>query len=142
MDKEQVLGWSLAAVAVAVGYVQWGWQGVLLAFTLMVFWLLLQFSRALRAIRHAAGAPVGAVPSAVMLHSKLRVGMRLPQMLRLAGSLGRKVSEAPESYEWADASGARLRAEMRGGRLALWTLLRPDEAASQDSAQAAPTKEG
>jgi hypothetical protein len=142
MDKEQVVGWALAAAAVAVGYVQWGWRGALLAFTLIVFWLLLQFSRSLRTIRDAAGAPVGTVPSAVMLHSKLRAGMRLPEMLRLTGSLGRKVGADPESYEWADASGACLRAEMRGGRLAKWALLRPDEASAPDTAQAAPQKEG
>jgi hypothetical protein len=129
MDKEQTIGWSLAVIAVAVGYVQWGWPGVLLAFTLMVFWLLIQFSRALRTMREAAGAPVGTVASAVMVHSRLREGMRLPQVLRLTRSLGNKLAEEPETYEWVDASGARLRAEMSGARLARWALLRPDQGA-------------
>jgi hypothetical protein len=133
MDKEQTLSWVLAVAAVTVGYVQWGWQGVLLAFTLMVFWLLLQFGRGVRTMREAAAAPVGTVPSAVMLHARLREGMRLPQMLRLTGSLGRKVADDPETYEWTDASGARLRAEMRIGRLAHWALLRPAERTDPDS---------
>lgn len=127
MDKEQTIGWSLAVIAVAVGYVQWGWRGVLLAFTLMAFWLLLQFSRALRTMREAAGGPVGMVPSAVMVHARLREGMRLPQILRLTRSLGRKLADDPETFEWVDASGARLRAEMSAGRLARWALLRPGQ---------------
>jgi len=43
------VGWLLAAAVLAIGYVQWGWPGVVLAVTMIVFWLLLQFSRALRA---------------------------------------------------------------------------------------------
>ena len=138
MDKEQTLGWVLAVAAVTVGYMQWGWRGVLLAFTLMAFWLLLQFGRSLRVMRDAAGAPVGMVPSVVMLHSRLREGMRLPQVLRLTGSLGRKVADEPETFEWTDASGARLRAEMRMGRLARWALVRPVEAAEAAEAGTPP----
>ena len=40
-------GWALAVVGMALGYALWGWQGVVLALSVMVFWLLLQFSRAL-----------------------------------------------------------------------------------------------
>ena len=35
-------GWALALAAVVVGGMQWGWQGVVMAFTLISFWLLLQ----------------------------------------------------------------------------------------------------
>jgi hypothetical protein len=31
----------------------------------------------------------------------------------------------PETFEWADASGALIRAEMLDGRLASWDLIRP-----------------
>ena len=31
------IGWGLAVLAVAVGYWQWGWQGVVLGVTLVVF---------------------------------------------------------------------------------------------------------
>ncbi|HJV69205.1 hypothetical protein [Ideonella sp.] len=136
MNRDAVLSWTLGVAAVAVGYVQWGWQGVVFATTIVVFWMLLQFSRALRAMREAAAAPVGSVPSAVMLHAKLRAGMRLTQLLRLAGSLGRRVTHEPqEVYEWADASGACLRAEFDGGRLARWDLRRLPEAVASAQTQ-------
>ncbi|HEX5688159.1 MAG TPA: hypothetical protein VFY73_29425 [Ideonella sp.] len=129
MNRDAMLSWVLGAAAVAVGYVQWGWRGVILATTLVVFWMLLQFSRAVRVMRDAASAPVGSVPSAVMLHAKLRRGMRLTQVLRLTGSLGRRLATEPETFEWADASGAAIRAELEGGRLARWDLQRSGEEA-------------
>jgi hypothetical protein len=46
-----LVGWALAVAAVAAGYVGYGWPGVVLAVTVVVFWLLLQFSRALRVMR-------------------------------------------------------------------------------------------
>jgi hypothetical protein len=45
---------------------------VVLAVTVVVFWLLLQFSRALRVMRRPPARPVGTVPNAVMLHARLR----------------------------------------------------------------------
>lgn len=125
MNRDAMLSWVLGAAAVLVGYVQWGWQGVVCATTLVVFWMLLQFSRALRAMREAASAPVGSVDSAVMLHAKLKRGMSLTDILRLTRSLGRQVSTMPETFEWADNSGARITAEMLDGRLASWELIRP-----------------
>lgn len=35
------LGWALAVIAVALSYVQYGWKGVLLALSAIVFWLLM-----------------------------------------------------------------------------------------------------
>lgn len=130
MSREQMMGWALAAAAIAAGYVQWGWRGVLLGITVVVFWLLLQFSRALRAMRTAAGAPKGTVASAVMLHSRLKPGLHLTELLRLTGSLGERVSEEPEAYDWADASGARVRVELRHGRVSSWALQRPEGTAA------------
>ena len=135
MNKHEVIGWGLGSLAVAVGYIQWGWQGVVLAITLVVFWLLLQFSRGVRSLREAAGAPVGSVPSAVMLHTQLQAGMNLAAIMRFAGSLGRKVLDDPETFEWSDEGGATVRAEMKAGRLARWDLLRAGEA---DPAEAEP----
>lgn len=127
MGKESTWGWGFAAVAVVAGYWQWGWRGVLLALTLVAFWLLLQFSRALRVLRQAAAAPVGTVPSAVMLHARLRVGLPMAAVLPITGSLGRKLADAPETFEWSDASGARVNAVFEDGRLARWDLVRPPE---------------
>jgi hypothetical protein len=135
MLNNPVLGWALAALAVAIGYVQWGWQGVLLAFTMIVFWLLLQFSRALRVLRNAGQAPVGEVPNAVMLHARLQRGQRLPQILAFTKSLGRKIADDPETFEWRDGGGDAVRIELRAGKLERWSLQR---AAADDAAAAAP----
>lgn len=118
------LGWALAAVAMAVGYAGYGWPGVLLALGVVVFWLLLQFSRALRVLRAASQQPVGTVPNAVMLHSKLRAGLRLPQVLALTHSLGVKVAEDPETWAWHDEAGDEVQVELRQGRVANWRLRR------------------
>jgi hypothetical protein len=123
-----LVGWSLAAIAVALAWTQYGWRGVLLAVTVIVFWLLLQFSRALRAMKQAGQAPVGAVGSAVMLNAQLKAGMTLLQVIQLTRSLGRQLSaegEQPERWEWADEGGSRVTLELAGGRLAKWDLTRP-----------------
>ena len=120
-------GWALAALGIAVGWTQWGWQGVVLATTVIVFWLLLQFSRSVRVMSQAAQSPVGHVDSAVMLHAKLKTGMRLLDILPLTCSLGEKVDEGvgdPETFIWRDTSGASVRVELRGGRCTRWELQR------------------
>jgi len=121
---QAALGWTLAVLALTAGYVGYGWPGVVLALTVVVFWLLLQFSQALRTLRIASQRPVGMVPSAVMLNARLHAGMRLPQVLRLTLSLGRKVSEEPEVWAWADDSGDEVQLQMQGGRVELWALHR------------------
>lgn len=137
MLHNPVVGWGLAALAIAIGYVQWGWPGVVLAFTMIVFWLLLQFSRALRVLRHAGQAPVGQVPNAVMLHAKLQRGQRLPQILAFTKSLGRKIADRPETFEWRDAGGDAVRVELHDGRLERWDLQRA-ATATDDAPSAAP----
>jgi len=127
-----ILGWGLAVLGTALAYVQYGWQGVLFAITMVVFWLLLQFSRAMRVMRMAAGAPVGHVDSAVMLHAKLKTGMRLLEILPLTRSLGRKVADDPETFVWTDTSGAMVRVELVGGRCTRWQLERPEPPAEAE----------
>lgn len=125
------LGWALAVVAVALGWVQWGWKGALLALSAVVFWLLLQFTRALRAMRAAGGAPVGQVASAVMLQARLKTGMRLMDVILLTQSLGEKPVVAPaeagtEVFRWCDTSGAAVTVTLRRGRVTGWDFSRPD----------------
>ncbi len=121
------MGWSLAATALVAGYASYGWRGVVLALSVVVFWLLLQFSRALRVMRLAAAAPVGMVPSAVMLHAQLGAGLRLMDIIKLTRSLGRKVRDEPETFAWRDESGAEVEIEFADGRCARWQLKRPPE---------------
>lgn len=119
-----VLGWALALIAVLLAGRSFGWQGVVFAVTVIVFWLLLQFNRAVRVMKGTANAPVGHVDSAVMLNAKLRRGMTLLQVLTLTKALGRRLPGVPESWSWADASGAAVTIVLRGGKLDTWTLTR------------------
>jgi hypothetical protein len=96
------IGWALAAAALVVGCLAYGWRGLVLAISMIAFWLLLQFSRTLRALRQASLAPVGHVESAVMLHARLHDGVKLVDIVKLAGSLGRKVRDDPETLAWRD----------------------------------------
>ena len=123
-------GWLMTGVAFVLGWWQWRWPGVALVFTVVVFWLLLQFSQALRALRFASARPVGHVDSAVMLHARLHKGMRLTHVLRHSKSLGRRVSEEPEVFSWADEAGDEVRITLGHGRLTHWELIRhqPKEA--------------
>ncbi len=136
-----VANWSLAAAALVAGWFAYGWQGLVLAVTAIVFWLLLQFSRALRAMRKAASAPVGRVASAVMLHSRLREGMTLVQVLALTGSLGERVAPpaegAEESWRWRDAGEASVTIHLRGGQTRHWALQRPDDSGASSGTPAA-----
>ena len=129
------VGWGLAVLGIAAGYIGWGWQGVVLGVTVIVFWLLLQFSRSLRVLQRAGRAPVGHVNNAVMLHSKLKPGMLLMQVLPITKSLGRKLAESPETWGWADAGGDEVQLVFVGGKLQSWTLRRAaDVPAAADAA--------
>jgi hypothetical protein len=119
-----MLGWGLVALAVAAGWLNYGWRGVALACTVTVFWLLLQFSRSLRVLRDAASQPMGRVPNAVMFSASLQVGQRLPAVLKTTRSLGRKLADEPETFAWADESGDEVQVELRNGRVTAWRLSR------------------
>lgn len=118
------IGWLLAAAAIAAGWVGWGWQGVVLGVTVTVFWLLLQFSRALRAMQQAAQRPRASVASAVALHAKLERGLSMLQLMKLTGSLGEKIADAPETFAWRDAGGDAVHVAFERGRVGSWQLVR------------------
>lgn len=120
------VGWGLALAAVVAGWRGYGWPGVALAVTVIVFWLLIQLNRSVRVMRDAAGSAIGRVPSAVMLHSKLRTGLPMLKIVTLTKSLGRKLGDAPETWAWGDDSGAEVRVVLDAqGRCASWSLIRP-----------------
>jgi hypothetical protein len=126
------IGWALAVAAVALAWVSYGWQGVVLAVSVVVFWLLLQFSRAMRVMRLAAAAPVGKMPSAVMFNAKLRVNMTMMQVLPLTRSLGRRIevpaaNQQTESWRWSDDSGSCVTLTFVRGKLDHWHLHRPTQ---------------
>lgn len=128
------IGWGLAVVATALAWWQYGWPGVALAVSVIVFWLLLQFSRVLRTMQRAGRAPVGHVASAVMLHARLKPGLTLLQVIGLTQSLGRRVDETaaapdqrPERWAWTDDGGVTVTLTLQGGQLQTWELTRPAE---------------
>lgn len=125
----KTVGWILAVLALVVGYASYGWPGVVLAITVIVFWMLLQFSRVMRVLRQAGQAPVGHVDNAVMLHSRLHPGMKLLDVLPMTRSLGQKVSDDPETFAWTDAGGDRVVLELVDGRLRSAVLERAARAA-------------
>ena len=122
-----ILGWGLAALLLFSAWQSYGIKGLALGITLIVFWLVLQFNRSLRAMRNAGSSPVGHVGSAVMLNAKLKVGMQMLQVLTLTKSLGRRVDPAGEVYEWADEGGSKVVVTFANGRCRRWTLERPAE---------------
>ena len=123
-----VVGWGLAALAVAAGYWTYGWPGVVLAVTMIVFWLLLQFSRALRVMRQAGHRPVGEVDSAVMLQAKLRRGHDADAGHRADAQPGpAQAAIDPETWTWTDPGGASVVLTMQDAKLATWQLVRPAE---------------
>lgn len=119
------VGWGLALAAFVVGWFSYGWQGLALAFTVVVFWLLLQFNRAVRVMRSAGAAPVGHVPSAVMMNAKLHAGMTMMQVVALARSLGTKQGEGEDVWRWIDPGGSHVTLHFRRGKLERWQLERP-----------------
>jgi hypothetical protein len=119
------IGWGLAALFTLLAWQQYGWQGLLFAFSALTFWLLLQFNKAVRVMRQAGSAPVGYIDSAVMLNAKLHKGLPMIKIVMMTRSLGQKVSDEPQAYRWTDPGGSHVTLELRGGRLVRWTLWRP-----------------
>jgi hypothetical protein len=122
------VGWALAGAGLLAGWFSYGWRGIVLALSVIVFWLLLQFSRTMRVLRNAATRPVGSVDNAVMLHAHLDTRLRLIDVLRLTGSLGRRISETPERWAWSDGAGDEVEIELVAGRCASWRLKRAEAA--------------
>lgn len=127
------IGWVLALAGLLASWSAYGWPGVVLAVSMIVFWLLLQFSRVMRLLQRAGSVPLGQIDSAVMLHARLSQKLRLIDVIALTRSLGVKVSEQPEVWRWSDAGGAHVDLSFERGRCVSWTLIRPE--ASADAAQ-------
>jgi len=126
------LEWILVGAGLVAGYFAYGWRGVALALSVTAFWLMLQFTRALRTMRLASAAPVGHVDSAVMLQAQLHAGMTMLQVIPLTRSLGQVIGDpATETYRWTDAGGSSVQAVFGAGRLKHWTLERENMQATE-----------
>jgi hypothetical protein len=128
-----IVGWILALIAVIAGWEGYGWPGLALAVSVIVFWLLMQFNRSLKVMRRAAELPVGHIDSAVMFNAKLKKGMLMMEVVTLTKSLGKRLSEQPEIWAWTDNSGAVVRIVFEKGRCTSWVLERPAEEAAPEA---------
>ena len=129
------VGWILAAIFVALGWRLYGWAGIAMAATVVVFWLLLQFNRTLRVMKNAGHAPIGLVPSGVMLNAKLKPGMTMMDILHVTKSLGRELPNTPDTWEWRDEGGVTVTVTLPGGKLQSWHLSRPESSAPNDDSR-------
>jgi uncharacterized protein (DUF58 family) len=122
-----VLGWTLAALAIAAAYYSFGLKGVALGVTLIVFWLVLQLNRSIRVMKNATEKPIGHVGSAVMLNAKLKAGLSLLQVVAITKSLGKKTGDNPEAWAWTDEGDSTVTVLLNRGRVASWNLMRPPQ---------------
>ena len=116
------------ALLVAAGWRMSGWGGVALAVGAIFMYLLLHFNRMMAVLKRAANRPKGYVGSAVMLNSKLKPGVNLVHVMALTNSLGELLSAPdtqPEVFRWTDGTESSVTCEFVNGRLAKWTLDRP-----------------
>ncbi|MDQ6627080.1 MAG: hypothetical protein M3Z29_01295 [Pseudomonadota bacterium] len=127
-----ILGWLLVAVLGVVSWQSYGWRGVAIAASLVVFWLLLQFNRTVRVMQNAAQQPLGHVPSAVMFQAGLRRGLTMLKIVKATRTLGRKAeaSDGADDWIWSDDGGVSVRLHFERGVLVRWQLeRRPSEPA-------------
>ncbi len=115
-------------VAAVLAYRSYGWQGIAGLASMLVFWILLNFSRTMQVLKRASNRPIGYVDSAVMLNAKLRPGMTLLHVVAMTKSLGELKTvkdEQPEVFVWTDGSESRVTATFVGGKLSHHELFRP-----------------
>ena len=117
------ISWALAVAALYIGYKNFGWQGIVFAITLIVFWLLLQYSRVNRLMTKVGAAEKGRVGDARSLAPKLKKGLPLIDVLKMTNSLGILIHSEPETFRWSDGNGDAVDVMFDvKGRTASWTL--------------------
>ena len=117
------------AVFVAAAWRSWGWPGVAAATGVLLMWLLLHFTRLMHVLKKAADRPIGYVGSAVMLNAKLRAGVTLLHVVAMTRALGEQLSakdQQPEVFRWTDGTQSHVTCEFVNGKLARWSLFRPE----------------
>ncbi|WP_291515998.1 glycerate kinase [Acidovorax sp.] len=124
---------------VVFGFVAYGWPGVAAVSGGLVMWALLHFTRLVNVMKKAAKRPIGYVGSAVMLNARLTEGVNLMHVVAMTQALGEPLSAdgaEPEVYRWTDGTRSHVTCEFRGGKLAKWTLVRPEAEGSDGDATA------
>lgn len=122
----------LAGAAVIAGWWSYGWKGLVLAFTVIVFWAVLQFNRATRVLRNAGQRPKGQVDSVTMLQARLEPGLSLLEVLQITGSLGE--ARGHDEWGWRDPYGNEAVLVFRRERLVRWSVARAEAEAPAEPA--------
>ena len=128
MNFQKILVPIALVVGTALAYRSYGWQGVAGAISIVVFWVLLSFSRTMAVLKRATNRPIGYVDSAVMLNAKLKPKATLLHVVAMTRALGLLKSvkgEQPEVFEWKDGTESTVTCTFVGGKLAHHVLLRP-----------------
>ena len=128
MNLQKILVPLAVVGASAVAWQSYGWKGLVVVVSVLMFGILLHFSRMMQVLKRAAHRPVGYVDSAVMLNAKLKPGATMLHAVALTRSLGLLKSikgEQPEVFEWKDGSESVVTCTFVGGKLAHHVLVRP-----------------
>ena len=118
-----------AVTLIGFGFSAYGWAGVAAVVGGLVMWALLHFTRLVNVMKKAAKRPIGYVGSAVMLNARLAEGVNLMHVVAMTQALGEPMSADgadPEVYRWTDGTRSHVTCEFRSGKLAKWTLVRPE----------------
>lgn len=114
----------------ALAYRSYGWPGIAVVVTFLVFGILLHFTRLMTILKRAANRPIGHVDSAVMLNAKLKPGATLLHVVAMTRALGLLKSvkdEQPEVFEWKDGTDSVVTCTFMNGKLAHHVLVRPNQ---------------
>ena len=134
MNFQKILVPIAVIAGVVLAYRSYGWAGIAGAASVLVFWILLHFSRMMQVLKRAAARPIGYVDSAVMLNAKLKPGMTLLHVVAMTRALGVQQSpkdEQPEVFCWTDGSQSFVTCTFVGGKLSHHELTRPAQATDQ-----------
>ena len=130
MNLQKILVPIAAVVAVVLAYRSYSWAGLAAVASVLVFWILLHFSRMMQVLKRATGRPIGYVDSAVMLNAKLKPGATLLHVIAMTRALGELKSPKgtqPEVFAWTDGSRSCVTCTFVGGKLSHHELFRPEQ---------------
>ena len=128
MNFQKILIPLVIVGAAAMAYRSYGWPGIAVVVTFLVFGILLYFTRLMAILKRAANRPIGYVDSAVMLNAKLKPGatlMHVVAMTRALGLLKSAKDAQPEVFEWKDGTNSVVTCTFVSGKLAHHVLVRP-----------------
>ncbi len=128
MNLQKILIPLAIIAATALAWQSYGWRGIAVVVSMLVFGILLHFSRMMQVLKRAARRPMGYVDSAVMLNAKLKPGATLLHVVAMTRALGllKSAKDAqPEVFEWKDGTESSVTCTFVGGKLAHHELFRP-----------------